>query len=256
MTRIASWNVNSAVARTERLLSWLEKHEPDILCLQELKGLEERFPSEAVSALGYQTAIFGQKTYNGVAILSRQKAEDIRRGLDDEREETDARLISAKVGSLRVVNVYVPNGQSLDSDKFSYKLDWLERLRAYLERHHRPDEQLILCGDFNCAPEEKDIAKPEKWQDSVLTDQRVREALAALRGWGLHDTFRKHQDDGGFFSWWDYRQLGFPKNNGLRIDLIYATGSASARCGSAWIDREERKGKKPSDHAPVVAELD
>lgn len=253
--RLASWNVNSVTARGDRLEAWLDRHEPDILCIQELKGTEDRFPFEIVGDLGYDAAVFGQKTYNGVAILARQVPEDVRRGLDDGGEESDARLISARLFGWRVINVYVPNGQTVDSDKFAYKLQWLDRLRAYLERHHSPDEPLILCGDFNCAPEDRDIKNPELWRDTVITDSRVRDAVAALRAWGLEDTFRKHESTGGFFSFWDYRQLAFSRNDGLRIDFVLATAPLLAACTGAWIDREERKGHKPSDHAPVVADF-
>lgn len=254
--KVASWNVNSVAARSERLLAWLAKETPDILCIQELKAVEESFPRDAVSALGYHAAVFGQRTYNGVAILAKVPLQDLRRGLDDGDEESDARLISARVGDLRVVCCYVPNGQTVSSPKFAYKLAWLDRLTAYLARHHTPAEPLLVCGDFNIAPEDRDVYDPEGLREDVLCHPLVREKWHALLAFGLVDTYRMHVADAGKYSWWDYRMLGFPKNRGLRIDFVLATEALAARCTSARIDRDERKGKQPSDHAPVIAELD
>lgn len=253
--RIATWNVNSVKARQERLLAWLERHAPDVLCLQELKGTEEKFPFAELAALGYYATVFGQKTYNGVAILARQEPSDIQRGMADGVEDPEARLISAKVGRRRIICVYVPNGQDVGSGKYAYKLAWLCRLRAFLATHHAPEEDLVLCGDFNCAPEDIDVHDPDAWRDTVLTHPDVRDALGAIVAWGLGDTFRHQHPDQQAYSWWDYRRLGFPKNRGLRIDLILATAPLVAQCSAAWIDREERKGAKPSDHAPVVVDI-
>ncbi|HEY6876745.1 MAG TPA: exodeoxyribonuclease III [Polyangiales bacterium] len=252
--KVASWNVNSVVARRERLLAWLTRRAPDVLCLQELKTLDDAFPRAEVEALGYHVALHGQRTYNGVAILAKQPLGDVRRNLDDGVAEADARLISAQVGDVRVVCCYVPNGQSLDSDKYPYKLAWLDRLRAYLQRHHA-GEPLLVCGDFNVAPEDRDVYDPEGLRDDVLVHESVREKFRALLDFGLVDTYRLHVQDPGKYSWWDYRQLGFPKNRGLRIDFVLASPTLAARCTGAWIDREERKGKQPSDHAPMVAEF-
>jgi exodeoxyribonuclease III len=252
--KVASWNVNSVAARRERLLAWLGKAQPDVLCIQELKGLEDAFPRAEVEALGYQVALHGQRTYNGVAILSKRPLEDVRRNLDDGVAELDARLISARIGELRVLCCYVPNGQALTSDKYPYKLAWLDRLRAYLDRHHA-NEPLLLCGDFNIAPEDRDVYDPDGLRDDVLVHESVREKFRALLAFGLVDTFRLHVQDAGKYSWWDYRMLGFPKNRGLRIDFVLASAALAARCTGASIDREERKGKQPSDHAPVIAEF-
>jgi exodeoxyribonuclease III len=251
--KVASWNVNSVAARRERLLAWLTRQQPDVLCLQELKALEDAFPHDDVRALGYHAAIHGQRTYNGVAILAKEPLEDVRRNLDDGEEESDARLISAQVGALRVICCYVPNGQALDSPKFPYKLRWLERLEAYLRRHHRPDEALVVCGDFNVAPEDRDCYDPEGLRDDVLFHAEVRSRFQALLAFGLVDTYRQHVQDAGKYSWWDYRQLSFPKGRGLRIDFVLATRALSERCREVAIDRDERKGKQPSDHAPVSA---
>jgi len=251
--KVASWNVNSVVARRARLLAWLTKHQPDILCLQELKSLDEGFPREDVEALGYHVALHGQRTYNGVAVLSRSPIEEARANLDDGAEETDARLLSVRTAGVRVLSCYVPNGQSQDSPKFAYKLAWLERLLAYLKRHHDASEPLLVCGDFNCAPEDRDVYDPEGLREDVLCHPAVRERFAALLDFGLVDTYRLHVQDAGKYSWWDYRMLGFPKGRGLRIDFVLATPPLATRCTEVAIDREERKGKQPSDHAPVLA---
>ncbi|MDB4974230.1 MAG: exodeoxyribonuclease [Myxococcaceae bacterium] len=253
--KVASWNVNSVVARRERLLAWLQKQQPDVLCLQELKSLDEGFPRAEVEALGYHVALHGQRTYNGVALLSRLPIEDVRKNLDDGHEETDARLLSARIANTRVICCYVPNGQALDSPKWPYKLAWLERLSAYLQRHHSAGESLLVCGDFNIAPEDRDCYDPEGMRDDVLCHPLVREKWRALLAFGLVDTYRQHVSDAGKYSWWDYRMLGFPKGRGLRIDFVLASTALAPRCTSASIDREERKGKLPSDHAPVLAEL-
>jgi exodeoxyribonuclease III len=253
--RVASWNVNSIRVRRERLLRWLEAHRPDVLCLQELKATEAQFPFEAVRAAGYDGPVLGQKAYNGVAILARAglTVDDVRTGLDDGADDPSARLLSARVGSIRFVTVYVPNGQVVGSDKYAYKLEWFQRLRRYLERHHHTSEPLILCGDFNVAPETRDVDRPKEWERSVLFHPDVRAALREVTTWGLRDTFRLHHQEGGFYSWWDYRMLSFPKNDGLRLDLILATRSLADRCTEASIHRDERKGKLASDHVPVLA---
>lgn len=253
--KLASWNVNSIRVRRERLLRWLEAHRPDILCLQELKATEAQFPFEPIRAAGYDVAVFGQKGYNGVAILSRagQPLEDVRLGLDDGVEDATARLISARIGAVRIVTVYVPNGQVVGSEKYAFKIEWFRRLRAYLERHHRPSEPLILCGDFNVAPEARDVEFPKEWERSVLFHVEVRAALREVMAWGLVDTFRLHHEEGGFYSWWDYRMLSFPKNDGLRLDLVLATEALARRCREASIHRDERKGKLASDHVPVLS---
>ena len=253
---LATWNINSIRAREERFFAWLEARRPDVLCLQELKATEEQFPFERVKPLGYNVAVFGQKTYNGVAILSKETASDVRLGLEDGGDEHGARVISAMVGGVRVVCVYVVNGQVVGSDKWLAKLEWMRRLRAYLDRRHRKDEPLVLCGDFNVAPEEKDVDRPDQWASSVLFHPEVRESLRQVVAFGLEDTFRLHEDKGGFYSWWDYRKLSFPKNDGLRLDMVYATPSLARRCTAASIERNERKGQQPSDHVPVLATFD
>ncbi len=253
--KLACWNVNSIRARRERLLAWLGKEQPDVLCLQETKVQDDDFPFGVLKEAGYEAATFGQKTYNGVAILSRTQLADVRLGLDDEVDDPQARLISASVRGVRVVSCYVPNGGEVGSDKYTYKLAWLERLHAYLERTAKKDDALIVCGDFNVAPRPCDVAHPEAWKDTVLCHPSAREALAKLGAWGLCDVFAEQHKEGGLFSWWDYRSLSFPRGDGLRIDLVLATRSVAGECQSCRIDRDERKGKLPSDHAPVIVEL-
>lgn len=253
MPKIATWNVNSVRARLERLLAWLGREQPDVLCLQELKVTDDDFPRAELEAAGWQLAVHGQKTYNGVAILSRTPLEDVIAGLGDGVGDPEARLLSARAAGARVVCAYVPNGKTVGSDKWAYKLEWLRRLRAYLDRTADRAQPLLLCGDFNVAPEDRDVARLEEWKDTVLCHEEARERLREIVAWGLVDTIRLHHTGDGPFTWWDYRMLGFPKNNGLRIDHIFATRPLAARCTGAYVVREERKGKLPSDHAPVVA---
>jgi exodeoxyribonuclease-3 len=253
--KLATWNVNSIRSRLERLLAWLDKHRPDVLCLQELKCKEDQFPFDQIEQGGYRAAVFGQKTYNGVAILSREEAQDVRRGLGDDEAGEEARLISADIGGVRVINAYFPNGQTVGSEKYQYKLAWMDRLSRMLRRDFAPDQPIVLCGDFNVAVDDKDVATPADWADSVLCVPEVRAALEKIRRWGFEDVFRRHHPDGGIYSWWDYRQLAFPRNEGLRLDHVYATHPLAEKCLSAEVDRQERKGEKPSDHAPILAEF-
>ena len=254
--KIANWNVNSVRARLERLLAWLAKTEPDIVCLQELKAREDAFPYDAIRTAGYHAAVHGQPTYNGVAILSRVEPRNVVKGMDDGADDSQARFLAAQVGEVQVISAYVPNGQVVGSEQYAYKLDWLRRVQAFLERHFTPATPLVLCGDFNVARDERDVANPAAWEPSVLYHPTSRVALEELLGWGLVDVLRRQHPEGGLYSWWDYRNLGFPKNDGLRIDYIFATRPLAERCTAAEIDRQERKGEKPSDHAPVIALFD
>jgi exodeoxyribonuclease-3 len=253
--KIATWNVNSVRARQERLLNWLKAHQPDVLCLQELKCEEKAFPTEEVRELGYHAALHGQKTYNGVAILAKTEPQDVLRGISDDVEDSQSRVIAATVKGVRVLSVYAPNGQAVDSPAYEYKLDWYARLRRYLDTRHKPDQPMVLCGDWNVAPENIDTWDPALWEGQTLFSMKERDALQRLCAFGLTDTFRKLHPDLQKFSWWDYRMLAFPKNRGLRIDHIFATAPVVERLVKAEIDREERKGKQPSDHAPVWVEL-
>lgn len=251
--RIATWNVNSIRSRVERVVAWTEKERPDVLCLQEIKTTDDGFPLDRFAELGYHAEVFGQKTYNGVALLSLKPVTKVARNLPDDEPEAPRRLIAGTVGRTRIVNVYVPNGQSPESDKFVYKMDWLKRLRAFLEETADPGDPLVLLGDFNIAPEERDVRYIEQWRGGIHFHPKEHAALAKITGWGLHDLLRKHHEEGGLYSWWDYRQLAFQKNNGLRIDLILGTQKMYDRCTGVEIFRDERKGESPSDHVPVVA---
>ncbi|HET6610701.1 MAG TPA: exodeoxyribonuclease III [Kofleriaceae bacterium] len=251
--KVATWNVNSIRARLPRVLAWIETAAPDVLCLQETKVEDAAFPREELCARGYELAIYGQKTYNGVAILSRQPIADIACGLGIDPEGGEARLIAGTTFGVRVISAYFPNGREVGSVHYQRKLAWMAALRDYFARDHEPGEAIVLCGDFNVAPGDLDVHDPVAWAGKNLCSEPEREALAALSAWGFSDLFRTVQPEGGFYSWWDYRQLGFPKNRGLRIDHIFATASLRERCEGVVIDREARKGKLPSDHAPVIA---
>jgi len=254
---IATWNVNSIRARLERLLAWLDRTAPDVACLQELKVPDEEFPVDEIREAGYHAAFHGQKTYNGVAILSRSEPTDVAIGLPGDRDGSDAqaRLIAATCDGVRVVSAYFPNGQSVGSDKWAYKLAWMGRLREHLPSLLDEGAPLALCGDFNVAPEDRDVARPDEWRSSVLCHEDARKALAAIMDDRLIDAMRLHEEGPGPYSWWDYRMLAFPKGNGLRIDHIVVTPDLARRCTRAWVERNERKGKLPSDHAPVLIEL-
>jgi exodeoxyribonuclease-3 len=253
--KLVSWNVNSVNARRERMLTWLRTHTPDVLCLQELKTTTETFPAAEVEALGYHVAAHGQRTYNGVAIVSRLPLVDVQRGLPGDDSDLEARFIAATVAGVRVASCYVPNGQELGSAKYPYKLRWLDRLNAYLRDTLPAQREMAVCGDFNIAPEDRDCYDPAGLQESVLCHDDVRSRYRELISLGLVDTFRMHVQDAGKYSWWDYRMLSFPKGLGLRIDFVLANPQLASRCTSASIDRDERKGKQPSDHAPVIAEF-
>ncbi len=251
---LASWNVNSIRAREERLLAWLENRRPDVVCLQELKCTEDQFPFEAIEAAGYHAAMHGQKTYNGVAILSKSAPEDIAVGFGDGGDEAQARVVAATIDGARIISVYVVNGKEIDSDKYAFKLEWLDRLERYIAAQDLT-ASLAICGDYNIVPDERDVENPDRWQGGVLYNEDLSARFNRLLDLGLVDTFRTHHDEAGIYSWWDYRMLGFPKNNGLRIDHILATPALAERSTDAWVDRDERKGQKPSDHAPVLTEF-
>lgn len=250
---VASWNINSIRARQERLLDWLERRRPDVVCLQETKCTDDQFPFDELRTAGYEAQVLGQPTYNGVAILTREPATDIDRGLPGDDDDTQARFIAADVGRLRVVNIYVPNGKAVGTDKYAYKLAWLERLEAWLAGALADGRPLVVCGDYNIAPDNGDAAFPDRWADSVLCHGDVRAAFERLRSLGLRDPVREQHEPPGPFTWWDYRRLAFPKGDGLRIDHILATGAVADACTDTEVDRDERKGEKPSDHAPVLA---
>jgi exodeoxyribonuclease III len=251
--KIATWNVNSIRIRLPRLVSWLKRRQPDIVCLQETKVVDEDFPLAEISEAGYNAVINGQKTYNGVAILSRSPIAEVRKSLSDDPTTEEKRLLAATIDGIRVINVYAPNGGALDSDKYTYKLDWYRRLRKMLDESFNPADDLVICGDFNVAPEDRDVWDPDQWRDQVLFSEPEKAALRELTEWGLIDSLRLHRQEAGIYTWWDYRAGAFHRGWGLRIDHLLMSSSLAKRCKEVEIDRNERKGEKPSDHAPVIA---
>jgi exodeoxyribonuclease-3 len=253
--KIATWNVNSIAVRLSDVLRWLQTSQVDVLCLQEIKCTDDKFPSDSFSQIGYESVTHGQKTYNGVAILSRKKIEDVQRGFPDDDENEQARLIAATIEGIRVVDVYIPNGSEVGSDKFRYKLDWLQRLRNFLDANCDSSKEVLLCGDFNVAMDDRDVHDPKAWAGKVLFSKPERAAMDYVKRWGFTDAFRIHNQEAGHYSWWDYRAGAFPKNEGLRIDHIWVSKSLAKRCDEVVIDKEPRTWEKPSDHTPVVALL-
>ncbi|MGE4339145.1 MAG: exodeoxyribonuclease III [Pigmentiphaga sp.] len=257
--KIATWNVNSLKVRLPQVLDWLAANPVDALCLQELKLPDDRLPLDALLEAGYQTAAAGQSTYNGVAVLSRQPGRDVMRnipGFDDVQQRLLAVTLDSPCGEIRIISAYCPNGQSLESDKYPYKLAWFAALREHIEQELARYPRLALLGDFNVAPEDRDVHDPGKWEGQVLVSAPERAALQALIDLGLHDAFRLFEQPEKSFSWWDYRQLGFRRNAGLRIDHILLSDALREHCLSCAIDKEPRRLPQPSDHAPVIAELD
>jgi len=253
--RIATWNVNSLRVRLDHLRQWLAANPVDAIALQELKLPDEQFPREEIEALGFRAVHYGQKTYNGVAILARQQPADVVTGIPGD-DDPQRRVIAATVGGIRLVNVYVPNGQTPDSDKYVYKLAWLERLGAYLAGLLALHPRLLVAGDFNIAPEDRDVHDPAQWEGSVHVSAPERAALAKITALGLADLFRRFEQPPKSYSWWDYRVGAFRRNHGLRIDLMLASAALAARCTACTIDRSPRALERPSDHAPVTAVFD
>ncbi len=255
--RLATWNVNSLRARLERVEGWLSEVRPDVVCLQETKLADDAFPALAFQSLGYESAHFGQGQWNGVAILSRVGLSDVVANFADGIDpDPDARVLTATCGGVRVVCCYVPNGRSLDDPHYEYKLSWLDRLHAHLGAVSAPDDPLIVTGDFNIAPTDADVYDPRKFVGATHVSEPERQRLQALVDWGLTDLFRvRHPDDARVYSWWDYRAGDFHEGRGLRIDLVLGTASVADRLEWAVVDRNARKGKSPSDHAPVLVDL-
>jgi exodeoxyribonuclease III len=257
--RLATWNVNSLGARLPLVLEWAEANAPDVLCMQETKLADDAFPSADFAALGYEVAHFGDGRWNGVAVASRVGLESPACGLGSEEDAHGCRMLAATCGGMRVHSVYVPNGRSLDSEHYRYKLAWLSRLHRYLEEHCDPDAPVAVCGDFNIAPDDADVWDPAQFLGMTHVSPPERRALADILDWGLEDVFRRFHPDGGIFSWWDYRAGNFHKGFGMRIDLVLLTKQLAERCVAAEIDRTARKkspaGNKPSDHTVVVVDL-
>ena len=259
--KIITWNVNSVRVRLDRLLALLERHQPDVVCLQETKATDDVFPRLPIEQAGYHVAIHGQKSYNGVAIVSREPVENVEHGFDNNPVPEQARVILADIpGGPRVVNLYVVNGKALGTEAYDIKLAWLDALTAWLAAKHDPSDPLLLCGDFNIAPDDRDVYDPKIWKDRVLVSDPERDRLRSLLDWGLQDLLRVHTDEAGHFTWWDYRHGALHRGWGLRIDLMLATKTLATRSVSIEVDREERKAStgegKPSDHAPLMAEFE
>lgn len=252
--KFATWNVNSLTVRLPHLEEWVTTVQPDVLCLQETKQEDSKFPHEALKTLGYHTVHSGQKTYNGVAILSRQPLEDISVGIPGFSDE-QKRVVAATVGGIRVINVYIPNGQSVGSEKYQYKLNWLASLHNYLQAELQRYPRLMLLGDYNIAPADADVHDPAAWLGQVHVSEPERTALQGLISLGLHDSFRLFEQPEGSYSWWDYRMGAFRRNMGLRIDHILVSTPLLPACKACWIDKAPRKLERPSDHTPVVLEL-
>jgi exodeoxyribonuclease-3 len=234
---------------------WVKDHSPDVLCLQEIKCVDAKFPTAAFTELGYEVVTFGQPTYNGVAILSLYPISDVQKGFPNNAEDAQCRFLAVTVKDVRIIDVYIPNGSEVGSEKYAYKLDWLSQLHDYFTNHCDPKQKLVIGGDFNIAPADADVHDPIAWYGQILCSQPERDALQRLADWGLNDLFRRHHKESGQFSWWDYRGGGFPRNHGLRIDHLWATPSLAELSKDCWIDKAPRKLERPSDHAPVVAEF-
>jgi exodeoxyribonuclease-3 len=255
MLKIASWNVNSLNVRLPQVLAWSADAVPDVLALQETKLVDDRFPVDELAAAGYQSVFSGQKTYNGVAILSREQAGDVVTdipGLDDPQR----RILAATVGGVRIVNLYVVNGSEVGSEKFAYKLHWLEKVTEWLDGEREEHENLVVLGDFNIAPDDRDVYDPEGWREKILCSTPEREALGRILDLGLVDTFRLFEQEERVWSWWDYRMNMFRRKLGLRIDLVLASDAMAQRCTASYVDIEPRRQERPSDHAPAIAEFD
>ena len=255
--RFATWNVNSLKVRLPRVEEWLAEVQPDVLAMQETKLSDDAFPALAFQAMGYDSVHHGQGQWNGVALLSRVGLErpvyNFAPGVEPDHE---ARIVTATCGGVRVSSVYVPNGRSLDNDHYQYKLGWMARLKQHVAAEGTPDDSVIVMGDFNIAPDDRDVWDTKAYEGGTHISQPERDALNALADWGMVDLFRQHHDEAGLFSWWDYRGGDFHKGHGMRIDLVLGTKSVADRCSFSIVDRNARKGQQPSDHAPVLVDLD
>jgi len=256
--KIATWNVNSIRVRPPQVIEWLNIHQIDVLCLQELKMPQDKFPLDAFTEIGYQAQWAGQPTYNGVAIISKKKATDVQRNIpafDDPQQRVIAANLPSKQGNIRVINAYCPNGESLESDKFQYKMNWYDAFTQWVKKELIHNPKIIVVGDFNIAPADIDVHDPKRWEGKIHVSPQEREQFQALLNLGFVDAFRAHRPDDPGFSWWDYRRRAFPRNAGLRIDHTLISKALWPYSIDAWVDVEPRANTQPSDHAPVVAEL-
>ena len=252
--RLATWNVNSLTARLPRVIEWIEMQQPDVLCLQETKQADAKFPQDAFAELGYESAHHGDGRWNGVAIVSRIGLEDVTRGFGTPDDDHGCRILSARCAGTRVFSVYVPNGRALDNEFYAVKLAWLAQLRTTLDETCEPGSSVAVCGDFNVAPDDGDVWDPAAFVGATHVSEPERVALRAVEGWGLDDVFRRFNDH-GTFTWWDYRAGDFHQGRGMRIDLVLVSDDLVQRATGAFRDRDARKGQKPSDHAPVVVDF-
>jgi exodeoxyribonuclease-3 len=250
--KVASWNVNSLRVRLEHILAWLKEYQPDVLALQETKLTDDKFPIKDIEAAGYQVTYSGQKTYNGVAILSKQAPENVVTTINEDLDR-EKRIIITTIQGISIVNLYVPNGQAVGAPKYEYKLQWLEQMTRYIGSCLQTYPNLIVLGDFNIAPEAEDVHNPEAWENRVLFSEPEREALQSLMATGLKDCFRLFEQPEKSYTWWHYRQLAFRRNHGLRIDHILASGPLAQNCQECIIDKEPRGWERPSDHVPIMA---
>lgn len=256
--KVATWNINGISSRLDHVLKWAAVTKPDVLCLQETKSVDERFPYARLRSIGYEyIEHFGEKSYNGVAILSLFPLSDVARGFPRDKKDAPRRMIAATVNGVRIVNVYVPHGTTLGSDKFKFKLDWIARLRKFFDKNFTHDDLVLLCGDINIAPHEMDVWNVSYWKDRMHFTKPEREAIQNLKKWGFVDVFRQFNDQPDEYTWWDnFRESSFTKNRGLRIDHVWTSPALAELARDSWIDRSPRGWEKPTDHAPVIAEFD
>ncbi len=252
--KISTWNVNSIRVRLGHLKDWAGQQTPDVICLQETKIVDELFPVDGAAEAGYSVTFFGQKTYNGVATLAKGKMEDVVTGIPG-YDDPQRRVLSVTVDGVRIINVYVPNGKAVDSDKYFYKLEWLNHLNQFVEQELARNDRLVIVGDYNIAPADADVHDPEEWQGKILCSDAEREQFQSLIALGLNDSFRLFEQPERSFSWWDYRAAGFRRDLGLRIDHILISDALRDQCVRCDIDKEPRRWERPSDHAPVLAEI-
>ncbi|HEY9793450.1 MAG TPA: exodeoxyribonuclease III [Candidatus Obscuribacterales bacterium] len=251
-----TWNVNSITARQSHVEQLLESYEPDIFCMQETKIIDDKFPREMFTQRGYEVEIYGEKSYNGVAIASKEALSGVTRGFKVEIAAGSRRLIAGEIGDLKVLNIYIPNGQAVGSEKYYYKLEWICALKKHIEENYKPSDQLVVCGDFNIAPEDIDVYRPQEWNGAIMASAEERKHLNDIKDWGFIDVFRSHHDEGGLYTWWDYQRGAFRRNAGFRIDHVWATQPLADKCAGVIVAREMRELERPSDHAPVVAEFE
>lgn len=253
--QIVTWNVNSIRARMPRVLEFLDRVQPDIVCLQETKVVDELFPQGILEDAGYQVAFYGQKTYNGVAILAKNRIEDVHMGFGEAEFDREARVIAATVGDVMLLNLYVVNGKEVGDEKFVYKLAWMDCLKNYIQEHFPMQEKVVVCGDFNVTFDARDVYDPEKWEGKIHCSEPERAALGQLMGLGLVDALRVFHEEPEIYTWWDFRTRGFRDNRGLRIDHFLCSPELMQHATDVRVDLEARGGEKPSDHAPVILEL-